>query len=137
MPVKKISAEELARLKSKGGVTVKRRPGTAPKTPEPEATKKDATPLSGDAAPRSEPPAPAPAPIIDMQPMASMAATMAARDAQFERLIENNTRMLAEFRRDLEKSSVPKARKPWRATPKRGKDKLIEYVDIIPMELKT
>lgn len=136
MTTRTITEQELQRLKQAGGVKLKRRPGTAPKSPEPVATSEAS--LSGDKAPEPLAPASIAAPAPDMQPMASMAASMAVRDAQLNDLIENNTKAIKTFSNKLSVMQ-PEEKSIWQRADfvrhkiKRSKDKLIEYVDSTPM----
>ncbi len=137
-----VSAKELAGLKRKGGVHVKRRLGT--KKPEPEVDNTAA--LSGAKepeipAPASPVPAPAPtpvaapAPVIDMKPFAAMSASIAASNANIVKLIENNTNVIKDFRVQLaEKAGEVKKRVPWRHKIKRDGFKLIEEIVSYPIE---
>ena len=49
-------------------------------------------------------------------------------------VVEQNTRAIEGLRADLNKE--PPARKPWRIKLVRDRSKLIEYADLIPMEMK-
>ncbi len=110
--MRKVSAKELARLKRKGGVHVKRRLGT--KKPGPEVD--DASALSGAKVaeiptPASPLPAAPPAsPTIDMNDYRRMAASNALRDAQLEKIVTNNTKVIKDFATELteQQSSVGK-----------------------------
>jgi len=128
--MKTVSEKELSRMKKRGGVKMKRRLGTKQK-PEPVAT--DDIGLSGSVP--TEQPVPAPAPVIDMQPMAAMAASMAARDAQLETVIVNNTKAVDKFRTQLtEQANKVKKKVSWRHKIKRSDKLLIDEVISSPIE---
>lgn len=140
--MKKVSEQELKRLKKKGGVKVKRKLGTGKKKSEPEVPVEAA--LSG--ASDTEPPAPqptvipvsVPAPAVDMKPYAAMSASIATSNANIANLIKNNTRMIQDFNKKLTNMEPAELTK-WQAADfirhkvKRDGFKLIEYIDSVPM----
>ncbi len=135
-------------MKKKGGVKVKRHLGT--KKPEPEVTEDKA--LSGAKESEAAVPAPAlpisapipapisapisvPAPVIDMKPFAAMSASIAASNANVAKLIENNTKVIENFKIHLaEKAGNVKKRVAWRHKVKRDQFKLMEEIISIPIE---
>lgn len=118
---KKISQKRLNQM-ALGGAKVKRKSSPVPSAEEVKA-----------AAP---PPPPAPAPDNSV-PFASMAASMAAINSQLAETVENNTRVIEQFRKDAAaKLAENPKRQPWRAKVKRDRNKLIDYVDLIPVEFK-
>ncbi len=141
-----VTEKELGRLKKRGGVKVKRRLGT--KKPEPEV--KEAAALSGAKAPEAVLPAPAlpipepvavptpeptPAPIIDIKPFAAMSASIAASNANVAKLVENNTRVIEDFKTQLaDKAGEVRKRVAWRHKVKRDSFKMMEEIISIPIE---
>ena len=119
--MKTVSKKELDRLRKRGGVKVKRHLGTKQKTPEPEVAA--SVPLSGSIP--SKTPVPASAPELDLKPFASMAASMAVRDAHLEEVIANNTRVVENFRREVTELNKPRKRVPWDAFIHRDKKNLL------------
>jgi len=140
--MRKVTETELNRMKKRGGVKVKRRLGT--KKPEPEVTenaalsgaKESEAVLPAPALPVPEPvPEPALAPVIDMKPFAAMSASIAASNANVAKLVENNTRVIEDFKTQLaEKAGQVKKRVSWRHRVKRDQFKLMEEIISIPME---
>lgn len=137
--MKTMSQKDFDRLGKKRGVNVRRKMGVQPKKPEPEV--EDEVALSGAKAAEAEVPVPAlpPAPLeVNMEPFASMSASMTASNANFATLIEKNTETIEAFRVQLtEKTDLSK----WQAADfirhkVKRKDKLIDYVDSIPMMKK-
>jgi hypothetical protein len=135
MPVKQISEKDLTRMKKRGGVKVKRKLGTATKKPEPEI-KEEGLDLSGSDS-TNLPTAPA-SPVPDTKPYAAMSASIAASNASMEKLVDNNTQAIRDFGVKLA-ALKPAEKSIWQKSDfirhkvKRGKDKLIEYVDSTPM----
>lgn len=130
--MRQISEKELERLRKKGGVDVKRRRGKKKKS-EPVATESKA--LSGAEVTERSAPALTPAPAIDMQPFAAMAASMAVRDADLKDVITNNTRAIERFKSELNATNKPAKPVAYRHKVVRDKSSsLIDYVDSIPME---
>ena len=135
--MRKVSQVELKRLKKKG--KVRRKMGAQPEKERPASVAKDGEGMSGSV------PAEQPVPVLPSapapEPMASMAAPMAARDALLEDLIANNTRAISVFGEKLA-AMTPRELSKWqkadfiRHNIERRDDKLIDYVDSIPMEAK-
>jgi len=131
--MRQVTKEQLTRMKKRGGVKVKRRLGTG----KLESDVKDSSVVSGIA--KAETPAPASLPeappaVPDLQPMAAMAASLAARDAQLELVIENNTRVVKEFKNSLAEMSKPRKRVPWLHKINRTDKGLIDNVLSSPVE---
>lgn len=80
----------------------------------------------------AEPPAPPPPAAPDPLPFASMQASMDRMGQQLTTTVENNTRAIERFGADMA-NQKPRAGVAYRATVARDRNKLIEYVDIIPM----
>ena len=114
---KKISQKRLNQM-ALGGAKVKRKSSPVPSAEEVKA-----------AAP---PPPPAPAPD-NSAPLAAMAASVSAMSSQLAAALENNTKALALV---ATKPAEKPERQPWRAKVKRDRNKLIDYVDLIPVEFK-
>jgi hypothetical protein len=131
-----ISTKELTRMKKKGGVKVKRRLGTKSKKPESEA--EDTKVLSGPEPSETPVPALPPVPALDTQAIASMAASMAARDAHMEAIVTNNTRVIEKFKKDLQKpeklTAFQRADFVRHKVVRDKKSNLMDYIDSIPME---
>lgn len=129
-----VKADELNRMKKRGGVKVKRKLGTGKKKPEPEI-KEEALALSG--ANTTELPS-APALTPEPKPYAAMAASMAASNEQMTILVASNTKMIKDFGKKLE-TLKPSEKSIWqkadfiRHKVKRLESKLIDYVDSVPM----
>lgn len=120
---KKISQKRLNQM-ALGGAKVKRKSSPVPSAEEVRA-----------AAPPPIPPNPIPQ--DNSVPFASMAASMAAINSQLAETVENNTRVIEQFRKDAAaKLAENPKRQPWRAKVKRDRNKLIDYVDLIPVEFK-
>lgn len=142
--MKKISQQELDKLRRKKGVKVKRKLGT--KKPEPVAKRSGAESGAKQKVapvPASKPkpvapaPTPAPAPVIDMKPFAAMSASIATSNANIAKLVENNTKVIEDFKTQLaEKAGEVKKRVSWRHRIKRDGFKLIEEIISSPMEPK-
>jgi len=128
--MKTVSKKELDQLRKKGGVKVKRHLGTKQKTPEPEVAA--SMPLSGSIPTKA--PAPASAPELDLKPFASMAASMAVRDAHLEEVIANNTKVVEKFRQDITELKKPRKQVPWRHKVLRTDKLLIDEVISTPLE---
>lgn len=79
-------------------------------------------------------PPPAPAPQDNSIPFASMQASMNVINEQLRTVVEHNSQVIAGLKSSLDKD--PPARKPWRLKVARTREKLIDYVDAIPMEMK-
>jgi len=87
-------------------------------------------------------PAPAAAPQPQRQdnsmPFASMAASMTEINQRLANVVTQNSVVIDGLQRKLSEqkpvAAVPRG--AWRAIVKRDKSKLIDYVDIVPMELK-
>ena len=122
--MKKMSQQEFDALRRKKGFKTKRKMGAA-KKPEPEA--EDIVALSGAELPE----APVPA---SPEPMASMGASMAARDAQLEMIVENSNKVLAEFKETIAQISKPRKRVPWDAIIHRAKNGLMNRIRLEPDE---
>lgn len=132
--MKTVSQKELDRLKKKGGVSVKRKLGTKKKQAKKKQGKSSETVATESEALSGAVPPERPAPAqLDTKPFAAMTASMAAHNASMEKLIEHNTLALMRFTEKVEQMK-PRERKPWRAKVRRTKDKLIDEVDIIPMD---
>ena len=135
---RKVSQQELDRLRRKKGVKIKRKLGTAPKKPEPvevSEAKSGATPTDMPVPASVPEPTPPPAPVIDMQPFAAMSASMAASNVNITRLVENNTKVIEDFKTQLaEKSGEVRKRVSWRHKIKRDGFKLMEEIISSPME---
>lgn len=106
-----------------------------------ESDVEDSSVVSGIAkaeapAPASLPEAPPEAPpaVLDMQPFAAMAASLAARDAQLEVVIENNTRVVQEFKKSLVDMTKPRKRVPWDHDLIRHDNGLLKKVRSTPVE---
>jgi len=126
--MKTMSQKDFDRLGKKRGVKVKRKMGAQPKKPEPDVKVDDAVALSGVETPETKTPAPA------LQPAASMSASTAARDAQLEMVISNNTKVIQKFQAQLvAQLSAVKKRVAWRHKVLR-KDQLIDEVISTPIE---
>ena len=111
-----ISEQEL-NLKGLGGAKITRRPAPG---------------LAEVSAPA--PPAP-PAPVDNSIPMASMAASMNAINAQLGDIVAHNSRVIEGLQDDMRRQMVKSpGRKPWRAKVIRDRNRLIDYVDLIPLE---
>ncbi len=80
----------------------------------------------------------APPPVSDSSiPMASMAASMTAINKQLGDIVEHNSRVMEGMQDDIRRQMVKSpGRKPWRAYVKRDRTRLIDYVDLIPLETK-
>lgn len=118
--VRKISEQEL-NLMGLGGAKVTRRSSPVPSASEVQASE-------------SRAPA-APAPPVDMIPFASMAASSAAINRQLGDIVEHNSRVIEGMQDDLRRQMVKSpGRKPWRAIVNRDRSRLIDYVDLIPLE---
>jgi len=85
------------------------------------------------------PPAPVPAPQPDNSiPFASMAASSDTINQRLGAIIEQNSSMMAGMQDDLRRQMVKSpGRKPWRATVHRDRTRLIDYVDLVPLETET
>jgi hypothetical protein len=134
--MKKVTQKELDRIAKKKGIKIKRKFGAQPEKPEPEVKEEDA--LSGVDLSETSTPAPAspPEPLqLAPEPFAAMSASIAASNANTEKLIENNTKALENFRIQLaeQAANVPK-RVPWRHTVKRTDKQLIKEVISTPIE---
>ena len=134
--MKRVSQVELKRLKKKGKVRKKMGAQPAKERPVPVATSGEG--MSGSAP--TEQPAPVLPPAPAPEPMASMAAPMAVRDALLEDLIANNTRAISEFGARLE-AMKPAELSAWQKAAfirhkvvRDNKSSLIDYVDSVPME---
>jgi len=135
--MKKMTQKDLDRLGKGRGVKVRRKMGAQPKKPELDVEVEDAVAMSGVETPEIEAPAPALPLEVNMEPFASMSASMTASNANFATLIQKNTEVIEAFRVQLaEKKEEVKGHVPWRHTVKRGKDKLIDYVDSVPRQAK-
>lgn len=135
--MKKLSQKELDKLRRKKGVSVKRKLGTKPKKPESEVKE----PAAESGAVETAAPAPAlpptviPAPPTDMKPYAAMSASIAASNANVAKLIENNTKVIEDFKAQLaEKADKTGKRVSWRHRIKRDGFKLMEEIISSPME---
>lgn len=126
--MKTVSAVELKRLKKKG--KVRKKMGAQPAKEKPGSVDVDDEGMSGSTSEAKPAPALTPEPL---QPQASMSASMELRDGLLQDLITNNTQVIAEFRQTLAEQK-PRPGIPYRHKVVRGKDKLIDYVDSIPME---
>lgn len=127
--MRKVSQVELKRLKKKG--KVRRKMGAQPEKTMPTLVAKDDKGMSGSVSAEQPVSAPTPEPA---QPMASMSASMELRDGLLQDLVANNTKAIDDFRQALEKEK-PRMGVSYRHTVKRGEDKLIDYVDSIPMDV--
>ena len=122
--MRKVTEQELNRMALKGGAKVKRNPvSRVPTESEIAASNTKPTPT---------PPA---APPDSSIPFASMQASMGASNQMLAEVVENNSRVISEFRQDMQ-GKKPLAGVAYRHTVRRGRDKLIEYVDSIPMEMR-
>jgi len=130
--MKTVSAVELKRLKKRG--KVRRKLGAQPEREKPEPVVKDDEGMSGSVSAERPAPALVNEPAIDMQPFASMAASMAASQASVEILIGNNTKVMQQFREDLAEIKKPRHRVPWEHTVKRTDKGLINKIISIPQE---
>jgi hypothetical protein len=133
--MKKVSQAELDKLRRKKGVKVKRKLGT--KKPEPEVKE----PAAESGAVETATPAPALPPTIlaapqtDMKPYAAMSASIAASNANVAKLIENNTKVIEDFKAQLaEKAGETKKRVSWKHKIKRDGFKLMEEIISSPIE---
>jgi hypothetical protein len=82
----------------------------------------------------AEPPPPPPAPDNSI-PMASMAASMNIINQQLGDIVAQNSRVIEQFRTEAaQKVQERPGRQPWRAIVNRDKNKLIHYVDLIPLK---
>lgn len=82
------------------------------------------------------PPAPAPAPDNSI-PFAAMQASMGAINQQLGEIVAQNSRVIDQLRTEAaQKVQERPERKPWRAKVKRDRSKLIDYVDVIPLEIR-
>lgn len=131
--MRQVSQVELRRLKKKG--KVRKKMGAQPEKTMP-------TPVAAKGGERMSGSKPAEQPVLapsipepTPQPMASMSASMELRDGLLHDLIANNTQAIDSFRLALAEQK-PRAGVPYRHTVNRGKDKLIDYVDSIPIEAK-
>ena len=136
--MRKVSESQLKRLKKKG--KVRKKMGAQPERESPAPVAKDGEGMSGSKpteqpAPALTPPPP-PAPAAAPEPMASMSASMAVRDGLLEKVIDNNTRAISEFRLALE-TQKPRAGVGYEHTVKRGKDKLIDKVISLPIPMES
>lgn len=128
--MRKVSQNEFDLLQKRKGVTVKRKMGAQKK---PESVVEDRKVLSGTRQP--EKPVPALPAVSTPKPMASMTASMAARDAQLKLVIENNTKVIREFKTQLATQVAAKpVRVSWRHKVKRTEKLLIDEVISTPME---
>jgi hypothetical protein len=126
--MRQVSEVELKRLKKRG--KVRRKLGAQPKTEKPEPVVAEGIRKSGSE-PETQPvPASTPAPV---EQSASMSASMALRDGLLEQLVSNNTAAIERFSLALA-AEKPKRGVAYRHTVNRSKDKLIDFVDSIPME---
>ena len=123
--MRKVSEQELNRMALKGGAKVKRKPVSRVPTDSEIAAQ---TPTE---APVRTPDAPPDSSI----PFASMQASMGHINEEMRRVVDHNSQVMVDLKTSLGKD--PPARKPWRLRVKRSPDKLIEYVDAIPVEFKT
>ena len=131
--MRQVSEKELTRMKKRGGTKVKRRLGTGTKKPEPEI-KEEGLDLSGSDS-TNLPTVPASPP--DTKPYAAMAASVAASNASMEKLVDSNTLAIVTFAKKLD-SMKPADKSIWQKADfirhkVKRKDKLIDYVDSIPM----
>jgi hypothetical protein len=135
--MKTMTQKDLNRLGKKKGFKVKRKMGAQPKKPEPEVEVEDEVALSGAETPEAEAPAPALPLEVNLEPFAAMSASNAARDAQMGAIIENNTKVIEGFQKQLagQVAAVPN-RVPWRHTIKRTDKNLIKEVISTPIEAK-
>lgn len=85
-------------------------------------------------APASLPEPPPPPAVPDFEPMAAMAASLAARDAQLQAVIENNTRVVQDFKKSLVNIAKPRKRVPWLHKVNRTDKGLIDNVLSSPVE---
>ena len=131
--MKTMKQADLDRLGKKKGFKVKRKMGVQPKKPEPEV--EDEVALSGARAIEAEIPAPAlPVAPVESEAFASMSASMAASNANVEKLIANNTATIEAFRAQLaEQAGQVKGHVPWRHKIKRTEKLLIDEVISTPM----
>lgn len=119
MPSQNISQQELNQMGVRGS-KITRRSSPVPSDAEVEA---------------AEPPPSAPAPVDNSIPMASMAASMGVINQQLAAVVEQNSIVIESFRAQAQEKVVSQPRLPWRATVVRDRStKLIDYVDIIPLE---
>jgi len=137
-----VSEEELGRMKKRGGTRVRRKQGSKKASPEPE--RKDVEALSGVVASESSAPATksaedtiatAIAETLKVQ-RAAMAATNVVRDVHLEKLIENNTKVITAFKKELQNTETSKVQTPWRHKIRRKRDGFIDYIDSFPIESK-
>lgn len=132
---RKVSQVELKRLKKRG--KVRKKMGAQPEKEKPAPVATAGEGMSGSAP--TEPPMPASPPQVEQpavqeQPMASMAASMAVRDALLERMIDNNALAIAEFRQALTEQK-PRVGVSYRHKVVRDKkSSLINEVISTPME---
>jgi hypothetical protein len=130
--VKKVSESELKRLKKKG--KVRKKLGAQPVKEKPASVAPDDKGMSGSKSAELPVSAPTPPPPAPVEQTASMAASMAVRDGLLERVIENNTAAIAEFRQALAEQK-PRAGVPYRHRVIRDKkSSLIDEVISTPME---
>ena len=131
--MKKMTQKDLDRLGKKKGFKVKRKMGAQPKKPEPEVEEEVA--LSGAEATEIETPAPALPLEVNMEPFAAMSASNAVRDQQMQALVENNTKVIEGFQKQLaEQVATAPKRVPWKHKIKRTDRGLIDYVTSTPQE---
>jgi len=138
--MKKISQQDLDRLRRKKGVKIKRKLGAQPVAEKPEPVTMDGEVKSG-ATPSEQPvpasiptpPAPAPAPVIDMQPFAAMSASVASSNARLEKVVANNTKALERL---ADSASEVRQNVPYRHKVKRTAKLLIDEIISTPMEMK-
>ena len=79
----------------------------------------------------------APPPVNNSVPMASMAASMTAINRQLGDIVSHNSRVIEGIQDDMRRQMVKSpGRKPWRAKVVRDRTRLIDYVDLIPLEME-
>lgn len=131
--MKKVSAVELRRLKKLG--KVRRKMGAQPEKEKPEPVVESDSGMSGSMSIDQPAPVLPPEPSMpEVQPMASMSASMEYRDGLVDALIEQNAKAIALFEVSLA-NQKPRPRVPYRHTVNRdSKTSLINEVISTPIE---